>query len=230
MVLCSCVVENADSPRYSEKGLQNFASEVAEEKFIYPLALFETVLLIDDYEKLEAEEKVGLKHIFGSLIKVSDNVYTMEKFFNLKVSTDGRSVNEAGAEWFFQTEYSMFGYDTRSFTLYNSPENENCDFLLHADVKEHGGVMYIDKVDDETYFSWKIEMEGTLESFSGLTVRFRTDGPVTRKVERATEANDKSMVTMDGRLVVTIFGADGKELDEIRYDLPETEVNQYYQF
>ena len=54
--LCSCKVESADGVEYSEKGLKRFASEVAEEKLLFPLSVFETVLLIQDYEGSSSEE------------------------------------------------------------------------------------------------------------------------------------------------------------------------------
>lgn len=231
IILSSCIVESAEWNEYSEDGLERFASEVAEDKLIFPLSVFETVLLIQDYESLGAEDKVELKHIFNCLIKESEDVYKMEQFFNLKVSTDGKSIYETVAEWAFQTDYSIYDYSPTSFRLYNSPEREGTDFLLEADIKSSADRFLIEKVeDDEAYFSWSIEMEGGFESEKGRTVLYRTDGPVTRKVTRSSDSIAESMVTMNGNLVITIFDTDGTQLDEIRYDLSGTEVNPYYQF
>ena len=231
MALCSCKVESADWVEYSEKGLKRFASEVAEEKLLFPLSVFETVLLIQDYEGSSSEEKVELSHIFNSLIKVSDDVYKMEKFFNLKVSTDGRSIYEKGAEWAFQTDYSTYDYRPRSVRLYNSPEHEDSEFLLEADIKSSSDCIRINHIsNEEAYFSWSIEMEGGFESEKGRVVLYRTDGPVTRKVTRSSDSVAESMVSMTGRLIVTIFDTDGTQLDEITHNLTGIGVNSYYHF
>ena len=42
--LCSCIVESADSPSYSEKALQHFASEVVEDKILFPMSVFDVFL------------------------------------------------------------------------------------------------------------------------------------------------------------------------------------------
>ena len=52
VLLCSCTVESAERSGYSEASLQRFASEVAEDKLIFPMSIFETVLLIDEYERM----------------------------------------------------------------------------------------------------------------------------------------------------------------------------------
>lgn len=233
MALCSCVVDSGDWNEYSQSGLERFASEVAEDKFLYPLSVFETVLLIQDYEDLGAEEKVEFKHIFNSLIKVSEDVYKMEQFFNLRLSTDGKSIYEKGAEWAFQTDYSLYNYSSSpiSFRLCSSPEREGCDFLLEADIKSSADMFLINKVEDEdAYFSWSIGMEGAFESEKGRVVYFRTDGPVTRKVTRSSDSVAESMVTMNGRIVITISDTDGTLLDEVTYNLSGTKENHYYQF
>lgn len=232
VLLCSCTVESAERSGYSEASLQRFASEVAEDKLIFPMSIFETVLLIDEYERMSAEEKVELGHIFNHLIKSSDKVYTMKDFYNLKVSTDGKSIYEDGAEWMFQTDYSMYGYDSKSFALYRNPEGSGHDFIMDPDVKGSPQTeIRIDFIEDEdAYFSWEIEVDGGFTSDQGRDVRYITDGPVTRKVTRSSDSVAESMVTMKGRFVVTIFDTDGTQLDEIRYDLSGTEVNPYYQF
>lgn len=232
IALCSCTVESADSPSYSERTLLHFASEVAEDKVLFPMSVFETVLLIQDYENMSAEEKVELTHIFNSLMKVSDGVYTMEKFHNLKVSTDGKSIYEDGAEWMFQTDYAVYNYSSRSYKLYNNPDEAGHDFTFNTDVKgSPQSVILIDRnADESAYFSWKFEVEGWFESDQGRQVRYKSDGPVSRKVTKSSEEIAESMVTTYGNLVITIFDIDGKQIDEIKYDMSGTEFNSFYQF
>ena len=232
MVLCSCTVESADSPTYSERTLRQFASEVAEDKVLFPMAVFETVLLIQDYEDMSAEEKVELGHIFHSLKKVSDGVYTMEKFHNLKVSTDGNPIYEDGAEWFFQTDYAVYNYSPRSYSLYNNPDKTGHDFIFNTDIKKSPqSEILIDTIDDESaYFSWKFEVDGWFESSQGRLTHYRSEGPVTRKVTRSSEEVAESMITTEGSLLITIFDIDGEQLDEITYDMSGTEFNTLYRF
>ena len=232
ITLCSCTIESAEKSEYSEAGLQRFASEVADDKLIFPMSILETVLLIDDYERMSAEEKVELGHIFNNLIKSSDKVYSMKDFYNLKVSTDGKSIYEDGAEWMFQTDYSMYGYESKSFALCNNPEGAEHDFILDPDVKGSPQTeIRIDSIEkDDAYFSWEIEVEGWFTSGQGRDVRYITDGPLIRKVTRSSDSVAESMVTMNGRLVITIFDTDGTELDEVTYSLSGTKVNPYYQF
>lgn len=231
IALCSCTVESADSPSYSERTLLHFASEVVEDKVLFPMSVFETVLLIQDYEEMSAEEKVELTHIFNSLMKVSDGVYTMEKFHDLKVSTDGKSIYEDGAEWHFQTEYAVYSYIPRSYTLYNNPDKTGLDFIFNTDVKDSPqSVMLIDKVEDESaYFSWSFEVDGWFESDKGRSINYRSEGPVSRTVTRSSEKVAESMITTAGKMIITIFDSDGKQLDEIRYDMSGTEFNSFYQ-
>ena len=156
----------------------------------------------------------------------------MKDFYNLKVSTDGKSIYEDGAEWMFQTDYSMYGYESKSFALYRSPEGSGHDFILDPDVKgSPQSEIRIDSIEkDDAYFSWEIEVEGWFTSGQGRDVRYITDGPLIRKVTRSSDSVAESMVTMNGRLVITIFDTDGTELDEVTYSLSGTKVNPYYQF
>ena len=230
--LCSCIVESADIPSYSEKALQHFASEVVEDKILFPMSVFETVLLIQDYEEMSAEEKVELTHIFNSLVKVSESAYKMERFHNLKVSTGGKSIYEDGAEWLFQTDYAAYSYTPKSYRLYNNPDEAGHDFIFETDVKDSPQTkILIDRVeDDSAYFSWKFEVDGSFASDQGRTVQYKSAGPVTRKVSRSSDAVAESLVTTAGSLMITIFDTDGKELDEITYDMSGTDYNRFYAF
>lgn len=230
--LCSCIVESADSPSYSEKALQHFASEVVEDKILFPMSVFETVLLIQDYEDMSAEEKVELTHIFNSMVKVSESVYTMERFHDLKVSTDGKSIYEDGAEWLFQTEYGVYNYTPRSYRLYNNPDEAGHDFIFETDVKSspQTKILIDNAADDSAYFSWKFEVEGSFVSDQGRTVQYKSAGPVTRKVSSSSDAVAESIATTAGSLIITIFDTDGKELDEITYDMSGIDYNRFYAF
>lgn len=232
IILCSCTVESADSPTYSEKALDHFASEVVEDKVQFPMSVLETVLLIQDYEEMSAEEKVNLTHIFSSLIKVSDQVYTMNKFYNLKVSTDGQSIYEDGAEWSFQTDYALYNYTPRSYRLYNDSEESGHDYIFDTDVKDspQSKIIIEEISDDSYYFSWKFEVEGWFESDQGRSVHYRSKSPVTRKVARSSDKVAESMITTTGSLIITIYDIDGKQLEEITYDMSGTTFNTFYKF
>ena len=74
-LLCSCILDRADTSDYNEDNLRYFAESMAESRLTFPMVLLETVLCIEDYENMSAEDKIGMKHIFENLIKTSDKTY-----------------------------------------------------------------------------------------------------------------------------------------------------------
>lgn len=237
-LLCSCILDRADTSDYNEDNLRYFAESMAESRLTFPMVLLETVLCIEDYENMSAEDKIGMKHIFENLIKTSDKTYSMGDFYDLNVSTDGKSSKDEDMKWTFEsTGYSRYYYssqftDIRRFELYRYPEDAGPTYFLSCDKKSEAGttaIMIKENEDDEAYFSWEVTVSGKYRSPEGRIAEFQTAEPVTRKVWRAT-GNDDSKVSVSGRFMVTIFNEDLEVLDEVSIDLTRVSTNMYYAF
>lgn len=223
-LMTACRIERAESSNHTEKDLQYYASTMADSRLIFPMVLAETAMSIDIYENMSAEDKIGLTYIFNNLLKTGENTYTMNDFFGLKVSTDGNSINEPGAEWYFESTWGGFygteGFNSgRKFILTCRPEGTDRDWALTCDPgTDHSHTIFFNDTDeDNAFYSWEIMMEGQDESPKGLHIGFRTDGAVKRSVYRKTEEIGESQVRMDGGFIVNIYEADMDHLDEISY-------------
>lgn len=237
-LLCSCVLDSADTSNHNDSNLNRFAESMAESRLTFPMVLMETALCIEDYENMSAEDKIRMTHIFENLIKTADNAYSMGNFYGLNVSTGGTSMKDTDARWTFEsTWYSDFYYSsqfsgTRRFELYRYPEDAGFTYFLSCDKDSEAGetiIMIRETEDAEAYFSWEITVRGSYRSPEGRFVEFKTAEPVTRKVWRAT-GNDDSKVSVKGRFMVTIHTQDLEVLDEVNIDLTRESANKYYKF
>lgn len=238
-ILSSCVIGYEEESPHSDRNLELLAAATAEARFTFPMVLVETVLSIEDYENMTAEDKLEMTHVFNSLIKTSDRTYTMDRFYNFKLATDGKSMRQdEDAEWTFESSwgdrlyYSSFS-DKRRFSLLRYPEDAGYDYFLSCDRNSDAGesiFMITEFEDEEAYFSWKIEMRGSYLSDEGRLMEFCTDGPVYRKVYRKNTEAEQSRVWTEGRMLIKIHDRNGDMLDELVYDLKRDSDNIYYNF
>ena len=238
-VLSSCVIGNEEKSPHSDKNLEILAAATTEARFTFPMVLVETVLAIEDYENMAAEDKLEMTHVFNSLIKTSDRVYTMDRFYSFKLTTDGNSMrHDEDAEWTFESAwgdrmyYSSFA-ERRRFSMLRYPEDAGYDYFLSCDKNSDAGesiFMITELEDTDAYFSWKIEMRGSYLSDEGRLMEFCTDGPAYRKVYRRNTEAEHSKVWTEGHMLITIYDKDGNKLDELVYDLKRESDNMYYDF
>lgn len=207
----ACVIDSSETSNY--KFLDEAVANEVDDRFVFPLDMAETALLIDAYEGMTPEEKVGMGYIYSNLIWAGGGRYTMEGFYSLTLDTMGKSMDEPDAQWVIEA-VPMYGDRIgKGHFLLSEGETDNSYRL----VCEYEGcqayeILFRAVEDEEAYFCWEIEMECRYTTEQGYDVTMVTDGPVVRKVYRRIPDVSRSKVMMSGNLTVDI-----KDHDVVRH-------------
>lgn len=221
----ACVIDSSETSNY--KFLDEAVANEVDDRFVFPLDMAETALLIDAYEGMTPEEKVGMGYIYSNLIWAGGGRYTMEGFYSLTLDTMGKSMDEPDAQWVIEA-VPMYGDRIgKGHFLLSEGETDNSYRL----VCEYEGcqayeILFRAVEDEEAYFCWEIEMECRYTTEQGYDVTMVTDGPVVRKVYRRIPDVSRSKVMMSGNLTVDI-----KDHDCVRHRFDgELRPNSRYDF
>lgn len=221
----ACVIDSSETSNY--KFLDEAVANEVDDRFVFPLDMAETALLIDAYEGMTPEEKVGMGYIYSNLIWAGGGRYTMEGFYSLTLDTMGKSMDEPDAQWVIEA-VPMYGDRIgKGHFLLSEGETDNSYRL----VCEYEGcqayeIFFRAVEDEEAYFCWEIEMECRYTTEQGYDVTMVTDGPVVRKVYRRIPDVSRSKVMMSGNLTVDI-----KDHDCVRHRFDgELRPNSRYDF
>lgn len=237
-LMTACSIDNPQNSNHTEKDLNYYASLMADSRLVFPMVLAETAISIDTYLGMSAEDKVGMTYIFSNLLQTQQTVYEMDRFFGMKVSTDGKSLTEHGSAWEFEsTNGSFYGYDwtegIRRFRLIHKEDGEDWEWELKCDIGgSHPYSIFFRSIqEDEAWYNWEISMKGTSTSPQERSVEFETDGTVKRAVYRKSEEVGESQTKMDGGLILNIYEADMDHLDEVSYRFDSIKSqNPHYDF
>lgn len=221
----ACVIDSSETSNY--KFLDEAVANEVDDRFVFPMDMAETALLIDAYEGMTPEEKVGMGYIYSNLIWAGGGRYTMEGFYSLTLDTMGKSMDEPDAQWVIEA-VPMYGDRIgKGHFLLSEGETDNSYRL----VCEYEGcqayeILFRAVEDEEAYFCWEIEMECRYTTEQGYDVTMVTDGPVVRKVYRRIPDVSRSKVMMSGNLTVDI-----KDHDCVRHRFDgELRPNSRYDF
>ena len=226
-ILCTCIiscqVEGADTPTREAYPLSKYASDAAESRVVFPLAMMETAFNIEAYENATAEEKVKMTYIFNCLLNQGNN-YQMKNFYSFYLTPDGKSIHEPGAEWHISA--SNYG-NYADYTLKCTADGK-WEMTL---VYENGQIDYTitQEAEDESLFNWSVSLTGSLTSGQGRVVEIRSDGPITRKVYPG-KWECKNVMT--GKLQFDIYGSASASAPQESFSYTfsgQEESNTYYQ-
>lgn len=221
----ACVIDSSETSNY--KFLDEAVANEVDDRFVFPLAMAETALLIDAYEGMTPEEKVGMGYIYSNLIWAGGGRYTMEGFNSFTLDTMGKPLDEQGAEWIIGTAGYRYGYSIiRGHFLLSKTAADEYRLVCEYEGCQAYEILFRAVEDEEAYFCWEIEMECRYTTEQGYDVAMVTDGPVVRKVYRRIPDVSRSKVMMSGNLTVDI-----KDHDCVRHRFDgELRPNSRYDF
>lgn len=203
----ACVIDSSETSNY--KFLDEAVANEVDDRFVFPMAMAETALLIDAYEGMTPEEKVGMGYIFRNLIKTGEGKYQMNGFYSLTLYTMGKSMDEPDAQWVIEA-VPMYGDRIgKGHFLLSEGETDN-EYILLCEYEGCRSYEILFRVaeDEDAYFSWEAEMECRYTTEEGREVNMITDGPVVRKVYRKNSDDGDCNVMMLGNVTVDIKGHD----------------------
>lgn len=226
-LLTSCIIDQGEESGYNEAYIAQYTDALADGRFEFPIAMMETVLNIEAYEKASPEEKMQMTYIFNSLIK-NETGYSMKNFHNFELTVDGNSIYEVGARWKFAATDGRG--DRYPFTMTCvAPGVWDVGYLYEND----GLTMTVRSIEeDNVLFSWEIEVSGFIRSDEGRYVSVGTEQPIIRKIFTDPQGYDWCRCRMEGEFHVTIFERRGGRVLESRTRIYDGTVsrNTYYQF
>ena len=223
--LQSCLIEPADRPTRERYDSDQYAAELADGRVVFPMAMMETALNIEAYEKATAEEKVQMTYIFNSLLTYG-NGYMMKNFHSYYLTHDGKSVYEPGAAW------KITSHNNNYYSSYDTILTLNCvsegKWSLTAEYDKGQVVFTITQLpSDDSLFFWNIEVSGEIISGQGRVMKLHSPEKITRKV-----CTDEwwCSTCLAGRLNIDIYDTDSVTLlDSYVYTFDgQTKENQYY--
>lgn len=208
----ACVIDSSETSNY--KFLDEAVANEVDDRFVFPLAMAETALLIDAYEGMTPEEKVGMGYIFRNLIKTGEGKYQMNGFYSLTLDTMGKSLNDPDLQWVIEAAPARYGNRIGGGHFLLSKGEADNSYRLVCEYEGYQAYEILFRVvDDEyAYFSWEAEMECRYTTEEGREVTMITDGPVVRKVYRKNSDDGDCNVMMIGNVTVDI-----KDHDVVRH-------------
>ena len=237
--LNACVVSHSATSSYS--CLPDVVQFKAESRFEYPMVMVETAMSIEAYESMSAQEKVNMGYIYNYALSTGEGKYSMERYYGFTLNMNGKSISEPDAEWIIKTQAGSFErYFAKTTMKLTRLQDSQYEYRLLCDYSDYAPYeIFFSRVEDEedeSYYSWKIEMNCCFETRDGYVVTVKTLGPVTRKVYRAVPNVSQCCVEMKGALQVSFEGDrndDGQleQLDVVKNTYDGKKItNDRYQF
>ena len=203
----ACVIDSSETSDY--KFLNDAVANEVDDRFVFPMDMAETALLIEAYEGMTPEEKVGMGYIFRNLIKTGDGKYKMREFYSMTLDAMGKSMDEPDAQWVIEAAPMYGDRIGKGHFLLSEGEADN-SYRLVCEYEGYQAYEMLFRVveDEDAYFSWEVEMECRYTTEEGREVTMITDGPVVRKVYRKNSDDGDCNVMMLGNVTVDIKGHD----------------------
>lgn len=224
-LLNACVIDSSETSNY--KYLSDAVGNEIDDRLVFPIAMAETALLIETYEGMTPEEKVGMGYIYRNLIRTGEGKYKMNGFYSLTLDTMGKSLDENGTEWIIGTAADMYEHRIGGghFLLSKTTADEY-KLLCEYEGCQVYEIFFRAVEDEDAYFCWEIEMDCRYMTEEGRHVSMITDGPVVRKVYRKITDQADCYVMMLGNVTVDI-----KDHDVVRHRFDgEVRKNSRYDF
>ena len=221
----ACVIDSSETSDY--KFLNDAVANEVDDRFVFPMDMAETALLIDAYEGMTPEEKVGMGYIFRNLIKIGEGKYKMKEFYSMTLDTMGKSMDEPDAQWVIEA-VPMYGDRIGGGHFLLSKGETDNEYILLCEYEGYQAYEILFRVveDEDAYFCWEIEMDCRYMTEEGRHVSMITDGPVVRKVYRKITDQADCYVMMLGNVTVDI-----KDHDVVRHRFDgEVRKNSRYDF
>ena len=207
----ACVIDSSETSNY--KFLDEAVANEVDDRFVFPMDMAETALLIEAYEGMTPEEKVGMGYIFRNLIKTGEGKYKMKDFNSLTLDTMGKSLDEPDVQWVIGTTPNYGDrFGEGRFLLSKGEADDEYRLVCKYEGCQAYEILFRVVDDEDAYFSWEAEMECRYTTEEGREVTMITDGPVVRKVYRKNSDDGDCNVMMLGNVTVDI-----KDHDVVRH-------------
>jgi hypothetical protein len=229
-IICSCLqacqIEPADRPTRERYDAQAYASESADGRVVFPLAMMETAFNIEAYQNASPEEKVQMTYIFNTLL-THGNSCQMKNFHSFYMTTDGKSIYDPGAAW------KISAHNNNHYSSYDTHLTVNCinegGWCMTSEYDKGQIVFNISQLpSDGSLFFWNVELSGEIISDQGRVMKIYAPENLTRKVSVSEWG---CMTSMEGTLHIDVYDKDKVTLLDsyvYTFDGKETE-NRYYQ-
>ena len=208
----ACVIDSSETSNYGF--LSDAVANEVDDRLVFPMTMAETALLIEAYEDMTPEEKVGMGYIYRNLIKTGEGKYKMNGFYSLTLDTMSKSLDENGTEWIIGTAADMYEHRIGGGHFLLSKAGADNEYRLVCEYEGYQAYEILFRVveDEDAYFSWEVEMECRYTTEEGREVTMITDDPVVRKVYRKNSDDGDCNVMMLGNVTVDI-----KDHDVVRH-------------